>query len=138
MTSETISNMTLLDLIDYLPNDILLNCANYICLPPKSLLKEIQDYGKVSKAISYLNYYDIYTLIKIHYKLLKKWYYINAKNIISEFEGEHEGVITFVYSFSEKNEKKREIIYFIKKLIMILPSNIVNNIVMRYKYYHTL
>ena len=71
MTTEVKTNMTLMELIDYLPTDILLNCANYIYLPPKSLLKEIEHYGKVNKAISYLNLYDIYTLIKIHYKLLK-------------------------------------------------------------------
>lgn len=137
MTTEVTTNMTLMELIDYLPTDILLNCANYIYLPPKSLLKEIEHYGKVNKAISYLNYYDIYTLIKIHYKLLKKWYYINAKDMISELDSEHEGIMTLVSSGS-RNEIKKNTIYFIKKLIMILPSNIVNNIVMRYKYDHTL
>jgi hypothetical protein len=122
ITTEAISNMTLMELIDYLPTDILLNCANYIYLPPKSLLKEIEHYGKVNKAISYL---------------LKKWYYINAKDMISELDSDHEGIMTLVSSGS-RNEIKRKTIYFIKKLIMILPSNIVNNIVMRYKYEYTL
>ena len=89
MTTDAISNMTLMELIDYLPTDILLNCANYIYLPPKSLLKEIEHYGKVNKAISYLNFYDIYTLIKIHYKLLKKLlisqnYSLKTKKLFSD------------------------------------------------------
>jgi hypothetical protein len=132
------NNNRLIDLIDNLPNDILLKCANYICLPPSSLLKEIEHYGNIKKSLKYLKLYDINTLYIIHYKLLKKWYYIYAKNMISEFEGEHEAVITLVSSYNLKNEMEKEIIYFIKKLMMIIPSNIVNNIVMRYKYNHTL
>jgi hypothetical protein len=57
--------------------------------------------------------------------------------MISELDSDHEGIMTLVSSGS-RNEIKRKTIYFIKKLIMILPSNIVNNIVMRYKYEYTL
>ena len=47
--------MSLLQLIDDLPTDILLECAKYIYLPPNKLLQEINHYGKnIAKGMSHL------------------------------------------------------------------------------------
>ena len=58
--------MSLLQLIDDLPTDILLECAKYIYLPPNKLLQEINHYGKVKVSIELLKTYRLNDLIKIH------------------------------------------------------------------------
>lgn len=124
--------MTNLNYIDDLPSDILLECAKYICLPPIKLLKEIEHYGELKYSIYLLNKYKINDLTEIHFKILKEWYNIFANIFINELEGEHEAVCDIVFSYSKKNRNK-EIIKFIIKLMMILPTNISNNIVHKYK-----
>ena len=124
--------MTNLNYIDDLPSDILLECAKYIYLPPIKLLKEIEHYGELKYSIYLLNKYKINDLTEIHFKILKEWYNIFANIFINELEGEHEAVCDIVFSYSKKNRNK-EIIKFIIKLMMILPTNISNNIVHKYK-----
>lgn len=119
-------------MIDDLPTDILLKCANYICLPPIKLLKEIEHYGRLKYSIYLLNNYKINDLTEIHFEILKEWYNIYANIFINELDGEHEAVCDIVFSYSKKNWNK-EIIKFIIKLMMILPTNISNNIIYKYK-----
>ena len=111
--------MSLLQLIDDLPTDILLECAKYIYLPPNKLLQEINHYGEV----------------KVSIELLKSWYEIYAKVYLNDVEKEHEAVCDIVFSY-EKNNFNRIINKFIKELIMILPSNMSNLIIQKqiYKY----
>lgn len=124
--------MSLIEMIDDLPTDILLKCANYICLPPIKLLKEIEHYGELKYSIYLLNNYKINDLTAIHYEILRKWYDVNASSFISELEQEHESVCDIVFTYSNR-ECNKVIINFIRKLIMTLPSNISNNIIYKYK-----
>lgn len=124
--------MSLIKLIDDLPFDILLKCANYIYLPPIKLLKEIEHYGELKYSIYLLNNYKINDLIAIHYEILKEWYYIYANLFINELDGEHESVCDIVFSYPIK-ECNKVIINFIKKIIMKIPSNISNDIIYKYK-----
>tara|TARA_B110000444_G_C18825610_1_gene590120 strand:- start:710 stop:1099 length:390 start_codon:yes stop_codon:yes gene_type:complete len=127
--------MSLLQLIDDLPTDILLECAKYIYLPPNKLLQEINHYGEVKVSIELLKTYRLNDLIKIHKELLKSWYEIYAKVYLNDVEKEHEAVCDIVFSY-EKNNFNRIINKFIKELIMILPSNMSNLIIQKqiYKY----
>lgn len=124
--------MSFIEMIDNLPTDILLKCANYICLPPIKLLKEIEHYGELKYSIYLLNNYKINDLTAIHYELLNEWYYKYANLFIHELKEEHKTVCNIVYSYSSKKWNK-VIINFIKKLIMTLPSDISNNIIYKYK-----
>ena len=38
-------------MIDALPDDILRECAKYICIPPISLIREIEHYGKIIRML---------------------------------------------------------------------------------------
>jgi len=127
--------MSLLQLIDDLPTDILLECAKYIYLPPNKLLQEITHYGKVKVSIELLKTYRLNDLIKIHKELLKSWYEIYAKICLNDLESDHDAVCDIVFSY-EKNDFNRIINKFIKDLIMILPSNISNLVIQKeiYKY----
>ena len=127
--------MSLLQLIDDLPTDILLECAKYIYLPPNKLLQEINHYGEVKVSIELLKTYRFNDLNKIHRELLKSWYEIYAKVYLNDVEKDHEAVCDIVFSY-EKKDFNRIINKFIKELIMILPSNICNLIIQKeiYKY----
>jgi hypothetical protein len=122
--------MSNLNYIDKLPTDILLECAKYICLPPKKLIKEIEHYGNVKKSLDLIKSYSLNNLIIIHYELLKSWYQINAKLFVNEFEAEHESICDFVFSYS-KNDFNNVLISFIKKLVMELPANISNSTIQK-------
>jgi len=124
--------MSLIQMIDDLPTDILLKCANYICLPPIKLLKEIEHYGELKYSIYLLNNYKINDLTAIHYEILRKWYDVNASLFINELNQEHEAVCDIVFTYSNR-ECNKVIINFIRKLIMTLPSDISNNIIYKYK-----
>lgn len=124
--------MTNLNYIDDLPSDILLECANYIYLPPIKLLKEIEHYGELKYSIYLLNNYEINDLIKIHYEILEVWYKTYAQLFMHELDIEHESICDIVFTYSNK-EWNKIIIKFIKKIMMkILPKS-SNNIIYKYK-----
>mgnify|MGYP006093230019 FL=1 len=125
--------MSLIELIDDLPSDILLECAKYIYLQPIKLLEEINHYGDVKYSIQLLKSYRINDLILIHRELLKSWYDIHAKSFLNEMNYEHDAVCDIVFSYYN-NDCNIIINNFIKKLIMILPANISNLTIQKEKY----
>lgn len=123
-------------MIDALPDDILRECAKYICIPPVSLLKEIEHYGKIRKALFWAKQFKYNDLSDFHYKLLKIWYQEKACNLIDELDAEHEGVCDLVMSY-DKDEQCKVFIEMIKKLLMdINPNNIGINITQKYEKYY--
>lgn len=123
-------------MIDALPDDILRECAKYICIPPVSLLKEIEHYGKIRKALFWAKQFKYKDLSDFHYKLLKIWYQEKACNLIDELDAEHEGVCDLVMSY-DKDEQSKVFIEMIKKLLMdINPNNIEINITQKYEKYY--
>ena len=81
---------------------IYIKCANYICLPPIKLLKEIEHYGELKYSIYLLNNYKINDLTAIHYEILRKWYVVNASLFINELNEEHEAVCDIVFTYSNR------------------------------------
>jgi hypothetical protein len=124
--------MTRSQMIDALPDDILRECAKYICIPPISLLKEIEHYGKIRKTLFWAKQFKYNDLSDFHYKLLKIWYQEKASNLIDELEVEHEGVCDLVLSY-EKKEQNNVFIEMIKKLLMDIDPNNIGNITHKYK-----
>ena len=77
-------------LIDSLPEDIIMECAKYICIPPVSLLKEIEHFGKIKESYFWVKKFNLNDIITIHYILLGEWYNKYAPNMINERDGEHD------------------------------------------------
>jgi len=119
-------------MIDALPDDILRECAKYICIPPVSLLKEIEHYGKIRKTLFWAKQFKYNDLSDFHYKLLKIWYQEKAGILIDEIEAEHEGVCDLVMSY-EKNEQSKVFIEMIRKLLMDINPNNIENITQKYE-----
>ena len=119
-------------MIDALPDDILRECAKYICIPSVSLLKEIEHYGKIRKTLFWAKQFKYNDLSDFHYKLLKIWYQEKASNLIDELEAEHEGVCDLVLSY-EKKEQNNVFIEMIKKLLMDINPNNIGNITHKYE-----
>lgn len=119
-------------MIDALPDDILRECAKYICIPSVSLLKEIKHYGKIRKTLFWAKQFKYNDLSDFHYKLLKIWYQEKASNLIDELEAEHEGVCDLVLSY-EKKEQNNVFIEMIKKLLMDINPNNIGNITHKYE-----
>lgn len=125
--------LTRSQMIDALPDDILRECAKYICIPPVSLLKEIEHYGKIRKTLFWAKQFKYNDLSDFHYKLLKIWYQEKASNLIDELDADHESVCDLVMSYN-KNEQSKVFIEMIKKLLMdINPNNIGINITQKYE-----
>jgi len=122
-------------MIDALPDDILRECAKYICIPPVSLLKEIEHYGKIRKTLFWAKQFKYNDLSDFHYKLLKIWYQEKASNYINELDAEHEGVCDLVMSY-DKNEQNNIFIEIIKKLLMDINFNNIGNITQKYEIYY--
>lgn len=114
-------------LIDSLPDDILNECLKYICVPPVSLLNEIQHYGKVKKVIDWLKYLNIIELFNIHNVLLKNWYEKYAISFIGDYEKDCENIAIYIYSYDIK-EQKNILNNIIKKLIYKLNAECVNDL----------
>lgn len=112
------------EMIDALPYDILRECAKYICIPPVSLIKEIQHYGKIKDYLNKFKNCKYNDLADIHYILLKEWYIKYAINMIDEIDGEQDGVCTLVMSY-EKNEQNKIFIGFIKELLFKIDPDII-------------
>lgn len=124
--------MTRSQMIDALPDDILRECAKYICVPPVSLLKEIEHYGKIKDTLDSVKQFKYNDLSHIHYKLLKIWYQENASNFIDELDGEHEGVCDLVMSY-ESHKQNKLFIEMIRKILMKINPRCTENIVNNYK-----
>ena len=62
--------MKISKLIDSLPEDIIMECAKYICIPPVSLLKEIEHFGKIKESYFWVKKFNLNDIITIHYILL--------------------------------------------------------------------
>lgn len=118
-------------MIDALPDDILRECAKYICIPPISLIMEIQHYGKIKDYLNKFKKCKYNDLVDIHYMLLKEWYIKYAINMIDEIDGEHEGVCTLAMSY-EEDEQSKIFIGFIKELLFKIDPDIIGEITKKY------
>lgn len=119
-------------MIDALPDDILRECAKYICIPSVPLLKEIEHYGKIRKTLFWAKQFKYNDLSDFHYKLLKIWYQEKACNLIDELDAEHESVCDLVMSY-DKDEQSKVFIEMIKKLLMDINPNNIENITQKYE-----
>lgn len=128
--------MTRSQMIDALPEDILRECAKYICIPPVSLLKEIEHYWKIKDTLDSVKQFKYNDLSDIHYKLLKIWYQENASYFIDELDCEHEGVCDLVMSY-ESHKQNKLFIEMIRKLLMKINPRCAENIVNNYKKHYT-
>tara|TARA_Y100000389_G_scaffold67443_1_gene63743 strand:+ start:393 stop:752 length:360 start_codon:yes stop_codon:yes gene_type:complete len=118
-------------MIDTLPDDILRECAKYICIPPISLIREIEHYGKIKDNLNKFKKAKYNDLVDIHYILLKEWYIKYAINMIDEIDGEHEGVCTLVMSY-EKDEQSKIFIGIIKELLFKIDPDIIGEKAKKY------
>jgi len=118
-------------MIDALPDDILRECAKYICIPPISLIREIEHYGKIKDYLNKFKKCKYNDLVDIHYILLKEWYIKYAINMIDEIDGEQEGVCTLVMSY-EKDEQNKIFIGFIKELLFKIDPDIIGEKTKKY------
>tara|TARA_B100000795_G_scaffold269488_2_gene259020 strand:- start:4269 stop:4697 length:429 start_codon:yes stop_codon:yes gene_type:complete len=127
---------------DNLPDDILDKCYSKIIYPQssyllcdiiknakfviiKKLIKCPEYYIKKSKMI----YYDECELSKIYYKLLYKWYELNAYNFINELDNDYEGILDLIMSGNRLSCIRREL--WIKEIYEIsekTPIDILINI----------
>ena len=117
--------MKISKLIDSLPEDIIMECAKYICIPPVSLLKEIEHFGKIKESYFWVKKFNLNYIITIHYILLGEWYNKYAPNMINERDGEHDSVCDLVMTYYI-NERRKILLTFINKLIFELDPDIVN------------
>ena len=117
--------MKISKLIDSLPEDIIMECAKYICIPPVSLLKEIEHFGKIKESYFWVKKFNLNDIITIHYILLGEWYNKYAPNMINERDGEHNSVCDLVMTYYI-NERRKILLTFINKLIFELDPDIVN------------
>ena len=118
-------------MIDALPDDILRECAKYICIPPIALIREIEHYGKIKDYLDKFKKCKYNDLANIHYILLKEWYIKYAINMIDEIDGEHEGVCTLAMSY-EEDEQSKIFIGFIKELLFKIDPDIIGEITKKY------
>lgn len=118
-------------MIDALPDDILRECAKYICIPPVSLIREIEHYGKIKYYLNKFKKCKYNDLTNIHYILLKEWYIKYAINMIDEIDGEQEGVCTLVMSY-EEHEQNKIFIGFIKELLFKIDPDIIGEKAKKY------
>ena len=112
-------------LIDSLPEDIIMECAKYICIPSVSLLKEIEHFGKIKESYFWVKKFNLNDIITIHYILLGEWYNKYAPNMINERDEEHDSVCDLVMTYYI-NERRKILLTFINKLIFELDPDIVN------------
>ena len=112
-------------LIDSLPEDIIMECAKYICIPSVSLLKEIEHFGKIKESYFWVKKFNLNDIITIHYILLGEWYNKYAPNMINERDEEHDSVCDLVMTYYI-NERRKILLIFINKLIFELDPDIVN------------
>ena len=117
--------MKISKLIDSLPEDIIMECAKYICIPPVSLLKEIEHFGKIKESYFWVKKFNLNDIITIHYILLGEWYNKYAPNMINERDGEHDSVCDLVMTYYI-NERRKILLTFINKLIFEFDPDIVN------------
>ena len=117
--------MKISKLIDSLPEDIIMECAKYICIPQVSLLKEIEHFGKIKESYFWVKKFNLNDIITIHYILLGEWYNKYAPNMINERDGEHYSVCDLVMTYYI-NERRKILLTFINKLIFELDPDIVN------------
>ena len=117
--------MKISELIDSLPEDIITECAKYICIPSVSLLKEIEHFGKIKESYFWVKKFNLNDIITIHYILLGEWYNKYAPNMINERDGEHDSVCDLVMTYYI-NERRKILLTFINKLIFELDPDIVN------------
>jgi len=122
-------------MIDALPDDILRECAKYICIPPVSLLKEIEHYGKIRKTLFLAKQYKYNDLSDFHYELLKIWHQERNNIFIDELDAEQEGVCDLVMSY-KKDEQNKVFIEMIKKLLMDINPDNIGNITKKYEKYY--
>tara|TARA_Y100000389_G_scaffold69611_1_gene66259 strand:- start:120 stop:542 length:423 start_codon:yes stop_codon:yes gene_type:complete len=122
-------------MIDALPDDILIECAKYICIPPVSLLKEIEHYGKIRKTLFLAKQYKYNDLSDFHYELLKIWHQERNNIFIDELDAEQEGVCDLVMSY-KKDEQNKVFIEMIKKLLMDINPDNIGNITKKYEKYY--
>jgi len=122
-------------MIDALPDDILRECAKYICIPPVSLLKEIEHYGKIRKTLFLAKQYKYNDLSDFHYELLKIWHQERNNIFIDELDVEQEGVCDLVMSY-KKDEQNKVFIEMIKKLLMDINPDNIGNITKKYEKYY--
>jgi hypothetical protein len=118
-------------MIDALPDDILRECAKYICIPPVSLIREIEHYGKIKYYLNKFKKCKYNDLTNIHYILLKEWYIKYTINMIDEIDGEQEGVCTLVMSY-EEHEQNKIFIGFIKELLFKIDPDIIGEKAKKY------
>lgn len=118
-------------LIDSLPEDIIMECAKYICIPPVSLLKEIEYFGKIKDSYFWIKKFNLNDIITIHYILLGEWYNKYTPSMINEREGEHEAVCDLIMTYYV-NERRKILLDFINKLIFELDPDVVNQKIKKY------
>lgn len=123
--------MKISQLIDSLPEDIIMECAKYICIPPVSLLREIEHFGKIKDSYFWIKKFNLNDIIIIHYILLGEWYIKKAPSMISDRESEHEAVCDFVMTYYA-NERSKVLLSFIYKLMFELEPDIVNQKIKKY------
>lgn len=112
-------------LIDSLPEDIIMECAKYICIPSVSLLKEIEHFGKIKESYFWIKKFDLNDMITIHYILLGEWYKKKVPSMINDCESEQEAVCDLVMTYYV-NERSKVLLSFIYKLMFELDPDIVN------------
>ena len=124
--------LTRSQMIDALPDDILRECAKYICIPPVSLLKEIEHYGKIRKILFWIKRFKYNDLSDVHYCILKIWYQEKAKYLMDEIDMDHGSVCDLVMSY-KKNEQNYVFYMMIKNLLMDIDPSSVENITQKYE-----
>ena len=118
-------------LIDSLPEDIIMECAKYICIPSVSLLKEIEHFGKIKESYFWIKKFDLNDMITIHYILLGEWYKKKVPSMINDCESEQEAVCDLVMTYYV-NERSKVLLSFIYKLMFELDPDIVNQKIKKY------
>ena len=135
------------NIYDNLPDDILDKCYSKIIYPQSSyLLCDIRKKAKyviIKKLITFpeyyikkgqMIYYEEFELSKIYYKLLYKWYELNANKFINEIDKDYEGILDIIMSGNRLSCIRRELwineIYEISKKIPIdILINISNDMI---------
>ena len=132
---------------DNLPDDILDKCYSKIIYPQSNhLLCDIRKKAKyviIKKLITCpeyyikkckMKYYEEFELSKIYYKLLYKWYELNANKFINDLDNDYEGILDIIMSGNRLSCIRRELwineIYEISEKTPIdILINISNDII---------